>query len=486
MAKYPVCWMLGLTAVAVGGAELRESEVREAVVQAVVAMDERCARHGGYVWSCDVEGRHRTGEAPAGPSTAWVQPPGTPRVGEAILDAWEATGDRRCLDAARAAGEALVRGQLHSGGWFYRIEFEPQARKAFDYRVDGGAAPRASGPTGWESWRKRENKGNRSMLDDDTTQSALRFLTRLESQDEVEDPELRECVEYGIKALLGTQYPAGAWSHNFDAFPETPPDAGDYPVLEASYPEEWPRQWPNAWNACYHLNDNITADCIRTLLLAHEIHGSETALEAAKRGGDFLIRAQMPEPQPAWCQQYDKTMTPVWERKFEPPAISGWESQGAIEVLLELHHRTGEARFLEPVDAALAYLKKSRLPDGRLARYYEFRTNRPLYFDGDYRLTHDDRDAPDHYSFKVESRLEALERGFARCREGKAPALSAKPSDERVRVILGSIDESGLWLEPGTLRDADGRKVVPDEGVVFSRTFAANVSALCAWLGREL
>ena len=265
-------------------------------------------------------------------------------------------------------------------------------------------------------------------------------------------------------------------------FPYVPPSVEDYPVLQTSYPDDWPRKWPNAWNGCYHLNDNISTDCIRTLLLAHKLYGSNAALEAAKRGGDFLIRAQMPDPQPAWCQQYDRTMTPVWERKFEPPAITGGESQGAIAVLLELAHHTGEERFLEPVPKALAYLKKSELPGGGLARYYEFKTNKPLYFDGEYQLTYDDGAVPGHYSFKVGSGLEKLEADLARCRAGEGPKRPGAPSNGKVEAILKAANEDGIWLEKGFVRDADGKKVVPKEGILSSRTFAKNLSTLSAWL----
>src|SRR4029077_9180464 len=101
---------------------------------------------------------------------------------------------------------------------------------------------------------------------------------------------------------------------------------------------------------------------------------------AAERGGAFLILAQMPEPQPAWAQQYDRKMHPVWDRKFEPPAITGLESQDALETLLLLHRKTGDRKYLAPIPRALDYLKKSRLPDGRIARFYELKTNRPFYF----------------------------------------------------------------------------------------------------------
>ena len=45
-------------------------------------------------------------------------------------------------------------------------------------------------------------------------------------------------------------------------------------------------------------------------------------MQAAERAGGFSLLAQMPEPQPAWAQQYDARMQPAWARKFEPPAIS--------------------------------------------------------------------------------------------------------------------------------------------------------------------
>ena len=122
------------------------------------------------------------------------------------------------------------------------------------------------------------------------------------------------------------------------------------------------------------------SNTIETLFVAHDAYKYKRYLDAAIKAGDFLILAQMPDPQPAWAQQYNEKMHPVWDRKFEPPAISGGESQGVMDALLTLYERTGERRFLKPVPRALAYLKKSQLPDGRLARFYELKTNRPALF----------------------------------------------------------------------------------------------------------
>ena len=79
----------------------------------------------------------------------------------------------------------------------------------------------------------------------------------------------------------------------------------------------------------------------------------------------------MPDPQPAWAQQYNYDMHPIWARQFEPPAITGGESQDAIETLLKIYRATGDKKYLEPIPRALAYLKKvaaARRPAGPLLR----------------------------------------------------------------------------------------------------------------------
>ena len=50
----------------------------------------------------------------------WVQPPGTPAVGMAYLDAYDVSGDTLYLNGAIDAARALAWGQLGSGGWDYR------------------------------------------------------------------------------------------------------------------------------------------------------------------------------------------------------------------------------------------------------------------------------------------------------------------------------------------------------------------------------
>jgi hypothetical protein len=334
----------------------------------------RVGHEGAYLWRYSEDLSKREGEGVATPTQGWVQPPGTPAVGLAFLAAWRATGDPAFLEAARETAQALIRGQLRSGGWAHSFDLSAEGRGRFAYRI-GGA----------------ENGRNVTTLDDDSTQCALRFLMRCDEALGFADPEVREATDYALRGLLDAQYPNGAWPQGFDG----PPDPARFPIKPASIPAEWPRVWPGSqeyWRR-YTLNDNSLATTVETLILAARIYrdGPEAnrqwaarCMEAAEKAGDFILLAQLPEPQPGWAQQYDFDMRPAWARRFEPPAVTGGEARSAIETLLVLHRETGRPKYLEPIPRALAYYRRSRLPDGRLARFYELGSNRPLYFTRDY------------------------------------------------------------------------------------------------------
>ena len=438
---------------AAGGAGREEAE--QALRKAAHFFHSEVSVRGGYVWRCSADLTLREGEGKAGNTRIWVQPPGTPTVGGAFLRAYQATGDRAYLQAALDAAYALVEGQMRTGGWFYHIEFDP---------------------------RKRQRQ--KTTLDDDTTQSAARFLMRVDRAVDFRDERIHKAVEFCLTALLRAQYPNGGWYQNWDRYP-SPPDPREFPVIKASYPETWSRRWLNDWTGRYFINDNVASDMIDTMFLAYDIYAEERFRRSALRAGEFLLLAQMPDPQPAWAQQYDVQMHPAWDRKFEPPAITGAESQTVMESLLYLYRRTGDRRYLDSVGRALDYLKKSRLPDGRLARFYELKTNRPLYFTRDYRLTYDSREMPTHYSFIVGSRLDEIEREYHRLKAGEAPTEDHEARENlrnlapRVRAIIAAMDERGAWVEPGVL---DAHNTRPTGGIISSRTFAQNVEKLCAYI----
>lgn len=478
-----------LAIIAQAGEPPTVEEASQAMRKAASFFHNQVASQGGYVWRYSSDLVHRQGEGVASPNTIWVQPPGTPAVGDAFLEAYRVTKDQAYLKAAQVTGQALVSGQLRSGGWYYRVEFDPAQRREFLYRTDVGDADRTrdDGIGGWDVWRERKFKGNQTVLDDETTSGALAFLMRLDRDLEMRDEKVHDAAQYALASVTAAQYPIGAWSHNYDRFPNQTPSSEHYPVLAASYPEEWSRTWDKKFEGCYEINDQITADMIRTLLLAHDVYQEPKYLEAAKRGGSFLILAQLPDPQPAWAQQYNRHMHPVWERPFEPPAITGFESQDVLRVLLTLYAATGDSLFLQPVPKALEYLRACVLPDGNLARFYELKTNKPLYFTQDYKLTYDGSNVPDHYGFKFPSELDEIERDYRRLlgEEINSGESSTSPTPELIeqtRSIIDSQDQRGAWTQPGWVRNAEGRKVVPDDGVIESATFVANMKTLARFI----
>jgi hypothetical protein len=414
-----------------------------------------------------------------------VQPPGTPSVGLAFLTAHEATADRYYLDAARETAHALVRGQLLSGGWHYTIEFDEESRKRKAFR-DGG----------------KPDGRNTTTLDDDTTQAALRFLLRVDQTLGFKDAKIHECVEYALDCLLKAQYPNGAWPQGYDRFP----DPARFPVKRASYPETWLRTWPGSrqyWQR-YTLNDSALPDTIATMLDAERTCGDPEAGEksnqlarkcraAAEKAGDFLLLAQMPEPQPAWAQQYDFDMQPAWARKFEPPAVTGGESFEAMRILMRLYRETGQRKYLEPIPRALEYFRRSRLPNGQLARFYELRTNRPLYFTKDYRLTYDDGDMPTHYSFKVADRTDGVAREYEQLTKlnQTEPKKPTKPAPQKtgpalvaeVKEIIAAQDARGRWVEGGGLKYH--RPKDETARIITCATFIRNVRTLSRYLAVE-
>lgn len=439
-------------------------DVESALKKSVRFFDEQVGVEGGYVWQYSADLSKREGEGKVGITTVWLQPPGTPFIGEAFLTFYQLTGDSYYLEVAEHTADVLVKGQLHSGGWDHRIELDPKDRKRYAYRVDGDAS----------------EKRNRSTLDDDKTQSALRFLIRFDTVTGFKNQRVHEAVMYGLDGLIGAQFPNGGWGHGFVGKPE------QHPVLKASYDEQDVYSRRKDYWVYYTLNDNLMSDVMDTLTLAVQTYENNNYLQSLLNAGDFLLLAQMPNPQPGWCQQYDYDMQPAWARKFEPAAITGSESQSVMMSLMDLYEFTGKKKYLAPIPSALEYYQSSLLPDGRLARFYEPKTNKPLYFTREYELTYDDDDLPTHYGFKVGSRLDRIEKRYKTLvqEEWTAPKKEQlhvqQPSIDTVKAVIDAMDERGAWVEDGRMRywgenDDTTRVINP-------RTFVRNATQLAGYI----
>lgn len=428
-------------------------QVANAMEKAVEFYRWRLSVAGGYAteWPRDLsEGRT---EGSKSPTVISIQPHGTTTVGMAMLKAYQATKDSLFLQGAREAASALTWCQLSSGGWPSDFDFNPEEARRYHYRRDLLAGDTEPG-----------KRSATSTIDDNKTQSAIKFLLELAHLPESgSDKELQASLQFALDGLLAAQFPNGAWPQQYSG-----PAAPDLPVKKVSMPDEWPREWPNEkYTGFYTLNDNNLIHVMEILQRAWELTGEARYEEGARRLGDFLLLAQHPEPQPGWSQQYNHEMEPVWARKFEPPALSSGESLGAVETLLELWIWTGDEKYRESLPAALDWLERSQLEDGHFARFYELKTNKPLYCKADsYELTYDDGDLPTHYGFKLDPGLKnKIERvrgelgrpldSLQRSRKGPSNpgswAKMARNLKGKVESALKSQKSDGYWSEGDTI-----------------------------------
>ncbi|MYA79495.1 MAG: hypothetical protein F4X39_03070 [Acidobacteriia bacterium] len=478
-------------------AKLSEAGVREALRGAAEFYRNEVATEGAYHFVYSEDLSYGRSEAARGLTQASVQRGGTPIVGMAYLEAYEATDDRFFLEAARDAARALVRGQVCSGGWDYIIEFDPEKRRQFPYRSEGNC-------DGFKVKPGVEGGRPSTTLDDNVSQAALRLLMRVDRELDFKDEQIHEAALYALDTLIRAQYPNGAWPQRYTEFP----DPSRHPVKRASYPESWSREWPGPdYRGHYTFNDNSISDVIDMMLEASRIYDEPNYQAAAERGGDFILLAQMPDPQPGWAQQYDADMQPAWARIFEPSSVTGGESQGVMKTLLLLYRETGKKKYLEPIPRALDYYEKSVLPETDnpskyraracppgsicLARFYELETNRPLYITkgtrvnvrgrssellGGYKVSYSDESVITHYGVLTRGdQLPQIRAEYERIKEADPKTLRRpdrlsglspwnqddgdEPAEvdirDRAAAALSSLSDRGAWVEEGVIDPTD-------------------------------
>jgi hypothetical protein len=304
------------------------------------------------------------------------------------------------------------------------------------------------------------------------------FVTAATNRASPELKSIREALDHGLAKMIEAQYPNGAWPQRYDGRPHDPQK---FPVRPARVPTNWPRTWPKSdYGGYYTLNDSSQQDCIRTMLETYKLLGDQRFLDAARKGGEFLILARLPEPQPAWAQQYNYDMEPAWARAFEPPAVCSAESADAARMLVRLFLETRAEKFLEPIPPFLAWLERSRLSPNRWARYYELESNRPIYGDRDGRIHYTVQELSDerqhgyawegsfgipetmalYQAVRAEGREKYLERQAQR-------QARSSPSARNVAAILSAQDSRGRWLTNDRIE---------------MRRFIANVRVLAEYL----
>jgi len=454
-------------------------------------MDGTVSTRGGYVFMYKADLSERWGEIPARDSQIWVQPPGTPAVGAMLLEAYKTTGDAVFLEHARRAADALIWGQHPSGGWHYLIDFDmPGIRKWYE--------DVASKCWGWEEYL--HYYGN-CTFDDEATSAPTLFL--LDLYTETLDPRYREPLLKALDFILDAQYPNGAWPQR-------------YPLKN-----EFVHGGHHDYTSFYTFNDGVMRSNIDVLLEAWRKLGNVGYLEAARRGMDFYIAAQLPKPQAGWADQYGFDMKPAWARLFEPPAVATGQTVRSIRDLEFFYTVTGDRRYLAPIPAAIAWLesatintdmsKKFNHPYFGIPRsythayYYEPGTNRPIYAHRSGTGIEDERfwisyDMEDMYPYGPPYVLntEPIRKEFERVsalapEEARAEYNSKLVQDGETRRIdpkivedlIASMDDRGAWVTEisvsNYLNDALGspRKNMPG---IDMRVYTANMHTLMSYL----
>ena len=314
--------------------------VLDAMKRATRFMSEEAAVDGGYVWQYLPDFSRRWGELEATPTMIWVQPPGTATVGHLFLDAYHATGDEYYFEAAKAAADALIRGQHAAGGWNYVIDTAGEDSLKRWYETVGKNA-----------WRLEEFQryyGN-ATFDDAGTSEASQLLLRVYL--EKRERKYRAPLEKAIAFVLDSQYANGGWPQR-------------YPFVQSGG-----LHGHEDYTPYITFNDDVAGENLEFLIyawhgLATNGRGDARILDAINRGMDIFVKTQQPQPQPAWgLQHFPDTLKPAGARTIEPQAFVTHATGGNIRSMLGFYRLTGDRKFLERLPEALDWLDQVRAPE---------------------------------------------------------------------------------------------------------------------------
>jgi hypothetical protein len=302
--------------------------------RATAFMTDEAAVGGGYVWQVLPDFSRRWGELEAAPTMIWVQPPGTATMGHLYLDAYHATGDEQFYTAARAAADALVKGQHPSGGWNYVIDTvsEDNLRRWYD----------TYGKNAWRMEEFQRYYGN-ATFDDAGTAEASQLMLRMYL--EKKDRRYKAPLDKAIAFVLDSQYPNGGW----------------------------PQRYPRVENGGLHghadytgyitFNDDVAGENLEFLLYAYQSLGDRRLLDAIHRGMDIYVATQQPMPQPAWgLQHFPDSLKPAGARTYEPQAFATHTTAANIRSMIGFYRLTGDRKYLERLPEALDWLDRVATP----------------------------------------------------------------------------------------------------------------------------
>ncbi|WP_437971350.1 pectate lyase [Sorangium sp. So ce260] len=327
----------------------------EAMKRAATFMSEEVAYMGGYVWSYLPDLSRSWGEMEAKRTMLWVQPPGTPSMGHAYLDAYHATGDELFYKAAEQVALALVQAQHETGGWNYIYDFAGEESLKDWYETIG--------QNGWRLEEFHHYYGN-ATFDDAGTAVASQLLLRMYL--EKKDERFHDPLYKAISFVTTAQYEGGGWPQRFPLMGKD--DKPDYTSLIT-------------------FNDDVAGENIKFLIMCRMALGESQLLDNIERAMNNFVAMQQPAPQPGWGLQFTLDGEPVGARTYEPTALTTHTTANNIQQLLNFYELTGDEKFIARVPEALDWLEKVKFtpelielfPDRTHPTYIEIGTDVPLY-----------------------------------------------------------------------------------------------------------
>ena len=204
-----------------------------------------------------------------------------------------------------------------------------------------------------------------ATIDNNATTTEIRYLLR--HHREKGDAASLKAAEKGIDWLLSTQLSNGGW---------------------AQFPHRTKGYWIQIT-----FNDNAMRNVLELMRdIADGVAGMDAVgaerrakcRRALEKGIDCVLRCQIRvDGKPTvWCQQHDReTLKPTGGRAYELASFCSQESADIVLFLMALDNPSPEVAA--SIEGAVRWFEKTRLPDGKWARFYDLEECKPFFCDRD-------------------------------------------------------------------------------------------------------
>ncbi len=236
--------------------------------------------------------------------------------------------------------------QMDCGGWGKNID----KRKVFDEKRR-------------EKVIAKKGDVEDATIDNNATTTEIRYLVRWHGQKK-DEASLKAALR-GVDWLLASQLPNGGWPQ--------------FPARKSGY---WTQITfnDNAMRNVLELMRDIAAGEGDFAVFDDERRAKCKA--ALEKGIGCVLKCQIRvDGKPTvWCQQHDRdTLVPVDGRAYELKSFCSQESAEMVLFLMEIENPSPEV--VEAVNGAVEWFRKTRLEDGRWARFYDFEEVKPFFCD---------------------------------------------------------------------------------------------------------